>query len=376
MRTGARRGRDLKDEASTTGEPASTVPSSRSPESYDVSVSPTLRTAWLLRAVAVCGAIASAFGVLVLPGVHGIFSDRLAVWLDRTGGVLSYGMGALLVLAAVLGAFDLARADPIAPWVRAVAIAAGALVVGLFVPACATPLPGAASLVLALGAIACAGTAAAAGLRVPRTRAISAVLGAFAVATAIRLLSWSLAAVASARASTTAWDLACGVSSAAVVVEALGLMAAAAWLGTRGRWAGQLVSALALAAAFGVVWAAAHGATAGAPAWQLMLHASLANAAPGIPPPWALGTVAAFLSVVSVTLAFGVALQPGVPGFVAGTLALALLARGAFDVPLRALAVCTAATWVLVTMSDERAMRRRASPRASHAYSRPELRAP
>lgn len=348
----------MKPEATAKGEPASLVPSSRSPEYCDVMASPALRSAWLLRVVAVCAALASAFGVLVLPGVHGTFAEGLVVRLDRTGGILSYGAGVLLVLAAVLGAWDLARAHSVAPWVRTVTIAASALVVGLFVPACATALPAPASIALATAAIACAGTVAAIGLRTSHTRAVAAVLGAFAVATCIRLSAWSLAATASAHASRAAWDFARGVSSAAVVVEALGLMAATAWLGTRGRWRGQLVNALALATAFGVVWAAARGATTGAPAWQLMLHASLANAAPGIPPPWELGTVAAFFSIASVTLALGVAFQPRVPGFVAGPFALTLLARGAFDVPLRALAVCAAAIWVLLTLSDERALRR------------------
>jgi hypothetical protein len=317
---------------------------------------PALRTAWLLRVVAVCAAIATAFGVLVLPGIHGTFSEDLVVRLERSAGLFSYGMGVLLVLVLVLGVWDLARAHSVALWARLVTIGASVFVVGLFIPACATRLPPAASIVLALGAITCAGTTAAMGLRTPHTRAASVVLGAFTVATAIRLLAWSLAISAGARANTAMWDVARGVSSAAVVFEALGQMAAAAWLGTRGRWLGQLTSALALSGAFAIVWAASRGGLSGAPTWQVMLHASLSEAAAGTPPPWGLGTIAAFLSVVSVTLALGIALQPRVLGSIAAAIALALIARGAFDVPLRALAVSAASIGVLVTMSDDRAM--------------------
>lgn len=358
----------MKDEATAKAEPASELPSSRSPESYDVMAAPALRTAWLLRLVAVCAALASGFGVLVLPGIHGTFAEDVVVRLERSAGLLSYGMGVLLCLVMVLGAWDLARAHAVALWARLVVIGSAVFVVGLFVPACATRLPPAASIVLALAAIACAGTAAAVGLRMPHTRAVSAVLGVFGVSTAIRLFAWALAVSASSRASTTLWDVARGVSSAAVVFEALGQMAAAAWLGTRGRWLGQATSALALAGALAIVVAASRGDASGAPAWQLMLHSSLSEAATGTPPPFGLGTIAAYLSVVSVTLALGTALQPRVLGALAATLALALVARGAFDVPLRALSVSAAAIWVVVTMSDDRAMwRMRIADRAKPA---------
>ena len=354
------------DAASKDAAPSTTTPSSRSPESYDVMAAPALRTAWLLRLVAVCAAIATAYGVLVLPGIHGTFAEDAVVRLERWGGILSYGMGVLLVLALVLGAFDLARAHAVPPWARVVAILASVGVVGMFIPACATRLPPVASIILALAASAAAGSAAAVGLRSPATRAVSGVLVMFTASSAIRLMAWALAITASARASTGMWDLARGVASAAVVIEAFGQMAATVWLGVRCRWVGQLTSALALALAFVIVWMGSRGDASAAPSWQLMLHTSLTEVATGTPPPYGLGTVAAFLSVVAATLALGTALQPRVLGAVAATVALALISRGAFDVPLRALAGTVAAIWVLVTISDDRAMWRvRIEDRAS-----------
>jgi hypothetical protein len=41
---------------------------------------------------------------------------------------------------------------------------------------------------------------------------------------------------------------------------------------------------------------------------------------------------------------------------VAGALALALVSRGSFDAPLRALASVAAAAWIALTMADDRAM--------------------
>jgi hypothetical protein len=55
-------------------------------------------------------------------------------------------------------------------------------------------------------------------------------------------------------------------------------------------------------------------------------------------------------------LALVAVVQRAVPRAVLGVLALSLLSQGAFDVPIQALALATAAQWALLAMADNRTM--------------------
>jgi hypothetical protein len=94
---------------------------------------------------------------------------------------------------------------------------------------------------------------------------------------------------------------------------------------------------------------------AGAWFWQAVLHKALGDAA-GIPSPYGLDAVATFLVPASIFLALVAAAQPRQVVAVVTALAFALLSRGAFDAPLRALCVVVAALWASLASSDERAM--------------------
>jgi hypothetical protein len=193
------------------------------------------------------------------------------------------------------------------------------------------------------------------GLRATHTRGVAIIMGAFGIAGLLHLVAWQVGSVAGDRASTSLYGVAQGIATAAVLFEAFGQMAAAAWLGTRSRVMGQGLSSLAVAVAFILTWGAAHGASPTAAAWEAGLHTALANAA-GLPPPLGLSALATFLACASMLLALAAALQPRQVAAVVCALSLALLGRGVFDVPLRALASTAASLWLMVALIDDRAM--------------------
>jgi len=157
------------------------------------------------------------------------------------------------------------------------------------------------------------------------------------------------------------------------VFEGLGQLAAAAWLGTRTRVLGQVLSSVAVALAFIVTWGAAQGVHAGASEWQSVLHTSLGEVA-GAPPPFGLGAIATFLVPSAILFAFVAAVQPGQLPAVTGALALTLIGRGAYDAPMRALAGAAGAVWLMMATSaigKEMWRDRSSSPPASRAPSPP-----
>jgi hypothetical protein len=330
-------------------------PSSRSPESYERLAAPALRASWMLRTTAIASALAAIVGLLFVPGVRGTYSSTVVEAVERTGVFGSYAMAVLLTTALVSGAYELARSDRLHLGFRIVAVAASVVVLGVCVPANALRMPGVLLVLLALSASSVAAGAGLVALRAAHTRAVGIALLAFVIAALLRIGAWHMAVYAGARAHTGLYDLSRGIASAAVVLEAGGQMVAAAWIGTRHRWAGQVASGVAVAAAFVVVWAAARGAQPGAAPWQVMLASSLVDA-PGTPPPAGMGAIATFLFVAAMFLALAASTVPAPLGVVSCALALALLSRGTFDVPLRGLAATTAALWLAVAATDERAM--------------------
>ena len=122
---------------------------------------------------------------------------------------------------------------------------------------------------------------------------------------------------------------------------------------------GQLLASLAVAAAFVLAWGAAQGdllTNAEAPLWQRVLHSALLGERMRPPATFGLDSVGVFLVCASVLLAIVALLQLRQVVAIIVALALALLSRGAFDSPLRAIAVVAAAQWIAVAAGDDRAM--------------------
>jgi len=116
----------------------------------------------------------------------------------------------------------------------------------------------------------------------------------------------------------------------------------------------SLATAFALAAAFMIVWVAGR-ADASSPTWQLVLRSGITGQiTPGAQS--TLGALEAFFVTASVLLALACALMQSQIAAILCALALALLGRGAFDVPLRALAASVAALWTTLAAVDDRAM--------------------
>lgn len=304
---------------------------------------------------AVVGALAKVFGVLIAPGMRGIASQRAMDTTELISATLSYTFAALLVALICGGSFELARVRKIGIASRGSVVAISGLVVALASPAVIQRLHTAAALALALIASVIAIVAAALTLRVAHTRAVGAVLGMLALSGVIRPIAWELTALAGERASLGLYHAGRGLATFAIAVQALAALLAAAWLGTRSRIRGRLLANGAIVLAFAITYLAARDGSDTPSELEAVLRGSLSQAA-GLPIPYGLSSIAAFLVPATILLALVAVLQKALPRAVLAALALALLSHGAFDVPLHALAVTAAAQWLLLAMVDERSM--------------------
>jgi hypothetical protein len=314
-----------------------------------------LPSIWLVQAAAIVAVVAAALARIVAPGLRGNASDIVVFNWDRASAIATYALSVLLMAVAGRGIYELARRPQLPVTSRILAISGVGIVMALVVPSFLKRLPIGPTIVLALAASLVAICAGLNGLRAPHTRAVGAVLGVLGVASLVRLVSWELAVVAGEHASVRLYGWSRSVATAAVMIEGTGQISAAAWLGTRSRFVGQALSSMAVAGAFLITWGAAQGVHAGAAPWQAILHTALADA-PGIPPPYALGAMATFLVSASILFALVSVVQRRQAIAVTSALALALIARGAFDAPLRALSVVVAGVWLMLAVTDNRAM--------------------
>jgi hypothetical protein len=313
---------------------------------------PALRSAWLLRAAALVSVVAMALGVVVAPGLKGVASDLVVGRWDIGAATFAYAMGLLLVGLLATGLFDLVRAPRISPGVRGSMVFGASVVVALVIPAFVHTLAPLGSVVIIAGATTVALVGGLVAMRTPHTRAGGLLLVLMACSALTRLIAWRIAVGASE--SLSGYGVARGFATVSVVFEGLAQAATVVWVGMRGRWVGQLATPLALAGAFILVWGAGEGRGEEAAQWQFALHGALAWVPP--PEPFGLGTLSVFFGVSAPLLGLATMIAVRKPAAVSSAMALALIGRGALDVPLRALATCAAATWMVLAMMDERAM--------------------
>ncbi|MEA2753399.1 MAG: hypothetical protein QOI41_7542 [Myxococcales bacterium] len=321
-------------------------------------VAPSPSIAWAGSALvltAIVGAVSKVFGVLVAPGMRGIASQRAMDITEIISATLSYTFAALLVALICGGSFELARARKIGVTARGSVVAISGLVVALASPAVVQRLHTMAALALAVVASIIAIIASTATIRVAQTRAVGAVLGMFALSGVLRPIAWEVTSLAGERASLGLYYTGRGLATFAVVVQALAVLLAAAWLGTRSRFRGRLLANAAIVGAFVITYFAARDGGDTPSALEAVLHGSLSQAA-GVPLPYGLTSIAAFLVPATILLALVAVVQRAIPPAVLAALALALLSHGAFDVPLHALAVTAAAQWAMLAMVDDRSM--------------------
>ncbi|WP_394836267.1 hypothetical protein LVJ94_05080 [Pendulispora rubella] len=316
---------------------------------------PVVRSTWILRVAAVCGVVAAILGRIIAPGLRGNASENVVVFWDRAAAVSSYAMSCILIAALLMGLFEVSRRPKLGFGVRIATVISVGIVVATVLPAFQRRLPLALAVLMSIATSSLAISAALNSLRSAHTRAVGAVLGFFGLAALVRLFAWELAVVAGDHASANLYGWSRVAATGAVVFEGIGQLVAAAWLGTRTRLLGQIMSSIAVAAAFVVTWGAARGALPGAEPWQAILHTSLGEAV-GVPPSYGLGAIATFLVAASILFAMVAVLQRRQVLTITSALALALIGRGAYDAPLRALAAAAAAVWMMLAFSDDRAM--------------------
>ncbi len=183
------------------------------------------------------------------------------------------------------------------------------------------------------------------------------MLALLAFGAVARLGGWWLAVYAGDAASVHLFSMSRGLATSGIFFEAAAQLVAVTWLSTRSRGGGlgQLGAFVALGGAVLLTWGVARGVHSGAALWQAVLHTALADA-PGVPPPYGLDALATFLVPASLLLAAVTALQPKQVVAIVVATALALVSRGAFDAPLRALCIVVAAYWAVLARTDEHAM--------------------
>jgi hypothetical protein len=319
--------------------------------------SPVLPAAWLLRSTAVTASLAGMLALILAPGVRGNASESIVVWTDGISSAFAFFLLLLLVALAVWGAIELLRSRGVGQIARATMLGAGAVVVAMSSPGLRDRVPPlyAGLIAVAAAIVTLAGALASAGA--PHTRAVAAVLAVLGFAALSRLGAWGLALYAGDVASVRLFSMSRGLATAGVLFEAAAQLLAVIWLSTRGRGGGigQLGAFVGLGGALIVTLGAARGMHSDASFWQAVVHTALADA-PGLPPPYRLDALATLLLPASLLLALAMAVHPRQVVGVLVTMALALVSRGAFDAPLRALCAVVAAYWVVLARADEQGM--------------------
>lgn len=317
--------------------------------------SPVVSAAWLLRVTALTAVVSGALGVIVAPGVRGNAGERVVDSAEKAAAAGSYFLLALLVAVTLWSAAELVRTRGVWAPVRIALIGLTGLVIAFSGLGLRDRLPELLAVAVSAATSAAALAAATAAVRTPHTRALAGLLLAAAFASIARLGAWELARYASERASLHMYGLSRGLATAGVVFEAAGQLVAITWLGTRTKLAGQVGAVAAVALAVLVMWGVYKGVHSGAALWQSVLHTALADSA-GVPQPYWLQSFAIFLVASSLLLALVAASQPNEVIAVVAAFALALVSRGAFDAPLRALCGVAAAGWATLASGDTREM--------------------
>ena len=293
------------------------------------------------------GVIAKVLGVLVAPGARGVLGESAVNLVETTGAAFSYVLAALLVVLVFGASFELARVRSVSLVARGAVVSLSGLILALVGPSVAGRLGALSALVLAVVTCVVALISGMTVLRRPGTRALGAVLGLLALTGVLRVISWETAAMGYDRGSPDLVDIARGFTTAAIALQAIAGLLAAAWIGTRSRWRGRFLANVAIVLAFLLTWLAARSDDTG-PAFATVLRTSLALAA-GAPPPFALGSLAAFLVPAFLLLAAVALLQPATRRM-AVALSFVLLSHGSFDVPLQALLVTAGAQWAMLAI--------------------------
>jgi hypothetical protein len=319
--------------------------------------------------------VGAAAAVLVAPGLRGLAKDHVVEISNHAAATLSYFLLALLVSCVVVAVLELSRNVRARNAWNGFGVAAAGLAVAIALPAIVRPLPAIMSVGLAIVTSTVVFAGGVQGLRATHTRAVGAMMLCLAVSGLLRVVAWNLARSAGDSGNTALYGIGRGVATGGLALEGLGQAVAAAWLGTRSRFLGQVLSSTAIGLAWVLTVSASHGASVSATPWQVAAHIALATAS-GLPQPFGPGGLAVFLLAASILLAGVAAVQREQVVAVLLALTLSLIARGALDVPMHALAATAGSLWLMLAVGDERAMWQALMATKSARGTRPSTPAP
>jgi hypothetical protein len=180
----------------------------------------------LIRPAAVLALLATLFGRGFGPSLVGSFpgSDQYE-WVPVLTTVLSHATSLLLALVVLAATLSL----------RFAASSLAGMVLGLGIPAAVLPLPSSLGRVLAIATTALTLVAAARGVRIVPTRALSLVAGMLAIGAIFRQIAWTLAVYAGEHALVGAAVASRWIASAGMLIHAIATASALVWLATRRR---------------------------------------------------------------------------------------------------------------------------------------------
>jgi len=289
--------------------------------------------------------MAYALGSILLPGARGSMSEGFVSRLEFWSSTLSVAAVLFLGVQTMGAALRLSVAHQGAAVARTVAVSLAGGVLALTVTSAVIRLHPlflmGLSVVACSVAFACVRTA----LLSPESRAVALVLAILSFASLLRTSGWQLMFLAGEKASLTLFSTSRIVLMASTAMEAIGQVVAVAWLGSRSVWRGRLFSNIAIVVAFTATFFAAR--TLHSPessAWSRALAYGVARVLSSTQP---LSPLSAFLGISAPLLAIVALAQPRSVRLPAVCLALLLCSRGAYDIPLAALASVVAALSLL-----------------------------
>lgn len=327
-------------------------------ETTDANKPEALPVGWATSALFLTGivaVVAKIAGVVVAPGLRGTAAQSTIDLTDTVTAALAYTLSGLLVALVCAGSFELARAKAVPVVPRALVVALSGLVVALASPAVVSRLIVLAALVLAVLTSALAVVGGVATARGPQSRMLGVILGLLGVAGFLRPVAWEVSAFAVDRGSLPLANGATIAAATGIVLQAVAMVLALAWLGTRSAIRGRILANAAIIVAFAITYFAVRETSSPPGTIEAVLRGSVGQPT-GLVLPYGFSTVAAFLVPASILLAAVALVQKGQPVTVIAPLSLALLSGGAFDVPLQALAVVAATQWAMLGLGDPRAM--------------------
>jgi hypothetical protein len=298
----------------------------------------------LLRGLGALALLASLLARGIAPALPGsmtgiglwiVLSDQAAAFLSQLFVVASSLLAVRLLVAAV-------REPRLGAAFRVGAVPTAAAVLTLVIAATKGPIDAQWTLGLGLVSALLAAGAAPLALRVAHTRAVGLVLGFAATAAVLQVCARLVALQASGQALPTLFGTARSLATAGLAVDVVVLALVGLWLAAgRWKWA-ALVAGPLLASCLTLSWAAVCGSHYQAPVWQVFASRIFAeltrHPTPWVPP---LLRYAVDIATFATVVALLVSRRRDAAVHVA--VALALLVRGATDIPVLALALALAA---------------------------------